>query len=194
MSQIWENHPKPWPEDVCLARYTMGTQIGLRPLADESGVSFGTLREWSRRTTPTWPEQREQYRNSVRSESYRKSTEKISEAISDANLELVQEHLKAWNNKRKIAARFDAYVLVVLKAKESGETVPPGVQRALEFLLELGGRASVNAYTAALQAAIAGERQAAYLDLVDPTTLEREAAKHGLSLTVLDELEEADAA
>jgi hypothetical protein len=182
------NSPQRWTESECRDRYVQGTRIGLRALALESGVPFNTIGGWSRNAQPTWPEQRQQYQDDLTTKSREKSIEAVSTAIADSNTALIESHCSAWSELRGIASEFFDLTLEILDAKAAGNQPSEETQRAFHFLKELGGKAPMSAYSSVLQTAIAGERVAANLDLIDPNILERFANKQGFTLIHYDAL------
>jgi hypothetical protein len=179
---IWETAEKPWPKQICWQRYIFGDRIGQEGLAEESGQSIGNIRRWSAEAVPSWPKQRESFESDVRCSAYQKTLEMTSDAIAEANAKLNQEHLEEFSKLRTVASTYFETLLKIIESIQAGKKPPAKAEKTLELLKALGGRCSLVAYSNALRIAIAGERQAAYLDLVDPGILEKEASRQGFLL------------
>jgi hypothetical protein len=175
-----------WTREKCRLRYVQGQRIVLHTLAAESGVPIGTLKRWSSDEEVTWLQQRRQYDENVRLLTHQKSIELVSDAIAQSNEAIITEHLELLATLREMVSVF--FKAVMSKIKEIEEGTEPSVvnDRLLEFLISLGGRCPLTVYSNALHLAIQGERQALYLDLVDPAILERAANRQGLTLIDLD--------
>jgi DNA-binding transcriptional MerR regulator len=195
MSEIGEGIAKPWDRETCRRRYVEGAAIGLRPLAELSGVNICNIRNWSRKDlldpqNRTWPKQREQYINEVRSKSREKSVEAITDQYAAQNTRALEQHIELSEKMRKLA---DIY-LNAASTKINRFTNPDKVSaeteakadKIINFFKEIGGRTSLQVCANILGQAISIERQARYLDLVDPAILEKAAARHGLSLVDLE--------
>lgn len=175
-----------WSKEQCRLRYAQGERIGLQALAIESRVPIGTLKRWSSEKPKTWPQQRRQYDAEVRLLTHQKSVEAVSGAIAQSNEAVIAQHLDMLAMLREIVSVFFKALLLKVRAVEEGTEGSVVNDRLLEFLISLGGRCPLTVYSNALHLAIQGERQALYLDLVDPAILERAANKHGLTLINLD--------
>jgi hypothetical protein len=175
-----------WTKEKCRLRYVQGQRIGLHALAVESGVPIGTLKRWSSEEDVTWLQQRRQYDENVRLLTHQKSVELISDAITLNNEAVIKEHLKILVTLREIVSVYFRTLLAKVRAIEEGTTPSVVNDQVLDFLGSHGGRCPLTVYSNALHLAIQGERQALYLDLVDPSMLEKVAARHGLSLIDLD--------
>jgi len=82
----------------------------------------------------------------------------------------------------------------MLEAIKANEDPAEEVVKGFQLMLVLTGKAPMGAITSALQSAIAGERQAGYLDLVDPALLERAANQHGLTLAEIEKVQDVEEA
>jgi hypothetical protein len=195
MSEIGEGIAKPWDRETCRRRYVEGAAIGLRPLAELSGVTFGTLRNWSRRDdldpkNRPWPEQREHYIHEVRSTSRQKSLETITDQYAEQNTKALEQHIELSGKMRRLANIYlDAASTKINRftnpEKVSAETEAKA-DKVIGFFKEIGGRTSLQVCANILGQAIGIERQSRYLDLADPAILEKAAARHGLSLVDLE--------
>jgi hypothetical protein len=183
----WDDRAKPWPESVCRDRYVEGDRVGLRQLSEMSGVPFRTLAYWSKNSD--WTKQRETFCVTVATKAQRKSLERVSDELADRSTELVKAHLKALENQRTISARFFEYVMISLAATERGADPPDKVKKGLDFLIAIAGKAPVSTFATVLQVAIAGEREAAWMNLASPSILERKANELGLMLISAEDLE-----
>lgn len=185
---------KTWSKEECRLRYVQGERIGLKALAIESGVPFGSLKRWSSSEKPeTWPQMRKQYDAEVRLLTHQKSVELVSDAIATSNEAIIAEHLEMLAILREIVSMF--LKVVQFKLKEIEDSTEPSVvnDRQLDFLISIAGRCPLTVYSNALHLAIQGERQALHLDLVDPAILEKAANRHGLSLVNLEVVENPNA-
>ena len=198
MAEIGDNEPKPWSRETCRRRYVEGTAIGLRPLAELSGNPFPRLRDWSKKDKTdaqhrSWPEQRSQFVNEIRTKSEQKSTDAISDKYAEQNTKAIEQHIELSARQRDLAGIF----LSALSTKVNKITQPEKVSDAaldkanalIGIFRDVGGRVPLQVCANILGQAIGIERQARYLDLADPATLEKAAARHGLSLVDLEAVE-----
>ena len=195
MAEIGEGIAKPWDRETCRRRYVEGTAIGLRPLAELSGNPFPRLRHWSRKDKTdaqhrSWPEQRAQFINEVRTKSEQKSTEAISDRYAEENTKALEQHIDLSARYRDLTGVF----LSALSTKVNKITQPDKVSdvavakadKLIAIFKDVGGRVPLQVCANILGQAVSIERQARYLDLADPAILEKAANRHGLSLVDLD--------
>jgi hypothetical protein len=201
MAEIGEGIPKPWDRETCRRRYVEGTGIGLRGLSKLSGVQFGKLTEWSRKDkldpeNRTWPKQREHYQAEIRSKSQQKSTDAISDRYAQQNTEAIEQHIKSSAKLRGLAEIYlDAASTKINSITAPGKVNAETVKKAetiISFFRDIGGRTSLAVCANILGQAVGLERQARYMDLADPTVLEKAAARHGLSLVDLEAIQGDD--
>jgi hypothetical protein len=177
---------KRWTKERCRLRYVQGQRIGLHALAAESGVPLGSLKRWSCAEEVMWPEQRRRFDAEVRLLSHQKSIERVSDAIANSNEQAIAQHLELGKTLREITMRFFDAVLSKLKAVETETPDPERNQQLLEFLSSIAGRCPLAVYSNVAHYAVQLERQALYLDFVDPSILEKAANRQGLTLVSLD--------
>jgi uncharacterized membrane protein YhiD involved in acid resistance len=163
-----------------------------------SGNPFPRLRDWSKKDKTdaqhrSWPEQRSQFVNEIRTKSEQKSTDAISDKYAEQNTKAIEQHIELSARQRDLAGIF----LSALSTKVNKITQPEKVSDAaldkanalIGIFRDVGGRVPLQVCANILGQAIGIERQARYLDLADPATLEKAAARHGLSLVDLEAVE-----
>lgn len=195
MSEIGEGIAKPWDRETCRRRYVEGTAIGLRPLAKLSGNPFTRLSNWSSRDNTdaqkrSWPDQRLQYTDRVRTRSIEKSTEAISDKYAEQNTRAIEQHIELSEKMRKLANVYLDAASTKINRFTNPEKVSPETEakadKIIGFFKEIGGRTSLQVCANILGQAVGIERQSRHLDLADPAILEKAAARHGLSLVDLE--------
>lgn len=198
MAEIGEGIAKPWDRETCRRRYVEGTAIGLRPLAELSGNPFPRLRDWSKKDKTdaqhrSWPEQRSQFVNEVRTKSEQKSTEAISDKYAAQNTKAIEQHIELSEKMRKLADVYLSAASTKINRITNPEKVSPETEakadKIINFFKDIGGRTSLQTCANILGQAIGIERQSRHLDLADPAILEKAAARHGLSLVDLEAVE-----
>lgn len=195
MAEIGDGLEKPWDRETCRRRYVEGSPIGLRPLAKESGIPFGRLVNWSRRDITdaekrSWPDQRQQFVNEVRTKSQAKSSEAISDKYAAENAKALEQHIDLSTRYRDLTGVF----LSALSTKVNKVTQPDRVsdaaaekaEKLIAIFKDVGGRVPLQVCADILGKTVGIERQARYLDLADPAILEKAANRQGLSLVDLD--------
>lgn len=210
IAQIGDGVAKPWDRETCRRRYVEGTAIGLRPLARLSGVTFASLTNWSScdKLDPEmrpWPVQRQQYQDALRTTTQQKSIELISDRYAEQNLAVLKEHIQLAENQRNLAGVFVKALNTQINAirsrsKKMSEQEKKAQQASLEAANDLikvfknaGGKNPWATATAALHQGVTIERLSLYMDLfVDPTVLEKAAARQGLSLVDLEANQDDD--
>jgi len=201
MAEIGDNEPKPWSRETCRRRYVEGSPIGLRPLAELSGVAFNTLTYWSKKDKDdhllrSWPDQRSQFQDEVKTKSLQKSAEAISDKYAEENTKALEQHIKLSTSQRDLAGVFlSAVSTKVNEVMQPGKVPREAVQKAdklIAIFKDVGGRVPLQVCANILGQAVGLERQARYLDLADPAILEKAAARHGLSLVDLEAVQDDD--
>lgn len=191
MSEIGDGEQKPWSRETCRRRYVEGNALGLRGLSKLSGVSFAKLTEWSRKDkldseNRTWPKQREQYQGEIRSKTFQKSAESISDKYAQENTKAVEQHIELSARQRDLAGVF----LSAVSTKVNSITQPNKVSASslkkadelINIFKDVGGRVPLQVCANILSQAIDIERRSRHLDLADPAIIEKAANRHGLSL------------
>ncbi len=111
----WEKLPRPWTKEQCRRRYVEADDnIGVRGLAEASGVSRSTVESWSR--TELWVEQRRQFQGNLKAAIQEKTIEKTSEKISDELSDIVIENYKVHKLARDYVAK-----IIEVKARQLAE-------------------------------------------------------------------------
>lgn len=111
----WEKLPRPWTKEQCRRRYVEADDnIGVRGLAEASGVPRSTVENWSR--TELWVEQRRQYQGNLKAAIQEKTIEKTSEKISDELSDIVIENYKVHKLARDYVAK-----IIEVKARQLAE-------------------------------------------------------------------------
>jgi hypothetical protein len=120
----WEELPKPWTKEQCRQRYVeSGDDIGIRGLANLSGLNKGTVERWVR--NEDWVRQRRQYCDRLKASTQEKTIEKASERLSDELADISVANYKA----HKLARDY-AYAIFQIKAKhlKKIQQLPDGEQ------------------------------------------------------------------
>jgi hypothetical protein len=180
---------KRWDREQCRVRYVEGDRIGLEDLAIESGVPIATLKRWSCSERVTWPNQKRQFDTEVKLLSHKKSVDRVSGVLAISNEQVIAKHLKIAQTLQNLSNNFLNSVIVRINSILTGEPEPEENKQMLEFLTSIAGRCPLAVYSDVARLAIQLERQALYLDLADPTILERAANRQGLSLVNLEVME-----
>lgn len=195
MANIGDNESTPWSRETCRRRYVEGDSIGLRPLAKLSGVPLATLSHWSKKDREdsemrSWPEQRRQYQDEVKSKTLQKSAEAISDKYAEQNAKALEQHIDLCTRQRNLAGIFLSAVSTKINEITQPEKVSKSAvekaDRLIAVFKDVGGRVPMQVCANILGQAIGLERQSRYLDLADPAILEKAANRHGLSLVDLD--------
>jgi hypothetical protein len=185
-SGIGENMSKRWSKEQCRRRYVEGDRIGLEDLAIESGVSIATLKRWSCSEEVRWPNQKRRFDTEVKLLSHKKSVDRVSGVLAISNEQVIAKHLKIAQTLQNLSNNFLNSVMVKINSILTGVPEPEQNQQLLELLIDIAGRCPLAVYSDMARLAIQIERQALYLDLADPTILERVANRHGLTLIDLE--------
>jgi hypothetical protein len=178
-----------WDKDECRIRYVQGDRIGLEALANLSGLPFGTLKRWSSQKPNTWLQQRRAFEEKTIRLAERKSMDRVSDAIATNNEAIITQHLGVAKNLRELSMMFFDAVLTKLKAVETETPQSEENEQILAFLGRIAGRCPLAVYSDVGRLAVQLERQALYLDFVDPSILEKAANRQRLSLVNLDVVE-----
>jgi hypothetical protein len=195
MAEIGEGIAKPWDRETCRRRYVEGTAIGLRPLAELSGNPFPRLRDWSKKDKTdaqhrSWPEQRSQFVNEIRTKSEQKSADAISDRYAEQNTKAIEQHIDLSSRYRDLTGVFLSAISTKVNSVMQPEKVSNvAIQKAdklIDIFKDVGGRVPLQVCANILGQTVGIERQARYLDLADPAILEKAAARHGLSLVDLE--------
>lgn len=176
MTEFWEDWPKPWTVEQARKRYVLGPRIGLRALAVQSQISKKTLEDRSR--FDGWVAAQRQFQDKTRARTGEKAAQTLADEIGTAE----NEHLRAWETLREIAMQFFNCLATTLEAIEQGKEPPADVPLRLDQLKQFGGKSPFTCYVNALRAAIAGEREALFMDYADPNILSTHADRLGYDL------------
>jgi hypothetical protein len=180
---------KTWTKEECRVRYVQGQRIGLYELSVEACVPFGTLKRWTTEKPDTWFQQRRRFEEKTIRLTDQKSMELVSDAIAASNEDAIAQHLKTARTLRELSMTFFSAVLTKIEAIETDTPETEQNRQLLAFLTQIAGRCPLAVYSDVARLAIQLERQALYLDLADPTILERAANRQGLSLVNLEVVE-----
>jgi hypothetical protein len=199
MAEIGDNESKPWSRETCRRRYVEGSTIGLRPLAELSGVAFNTLTYWSKkdkddRLLRSWPEQRSQFQDEVKSKTLQKSADAISDKYAEQNTKALEKHIELSERQRDLAGVFHSAVSTkvneIMQPDKVSQQAVAKADKLIALFKDVGGRVPLQVCANIFGQAVGIERQARHLDLADPAILEKAAAQHGLSLVDLEAVQD----
>lgn len=141
----WEKLSRPWTKEQCRRRYVEADDnIGVRGLAEASGVSRSTVESWSR--TELWVEQRRQYQGNLKAVIQEKTIEKTSEKISDELSTIVTENYKVHKLARNYIAK-----IIEIKAQQLQEDLQIANKQEKKKAIAQHNAAEVNQWSQALK-------------------------------------------
>jgi len=156
---FWSQWRKPWTRDQARQRYLHGAKIGLRTLAEDSGVAKGTLERWAK--SESWVEQRGRIQDETQTKTDEKIIEKTSDKISDQLSDLAVEHFNAHKSVRKLAQIYLDHMTQQCQRHEHPEAME-------EFVKQLNPL-TINFWSLVLDRSIKGERVATGMQYEDVT-------------------------
>jgi hypothetical protein len=168
----WANLPKPWSREDCRDRYVIGDKIGLRKLAEISGVQISSIFAWS--SADDWPSDRKQFQ----SETVAKTRESVSDAIAEKSAAIIERHLEGFKDFATLGISLGA--LAQQCSDQMAEQAPIDPYR----LQALTG-ASTNAANV-FKTAVEGQRQALWLDAENINVAIGIVEKHGYRVSEAD--------
>lgn len=174
---------KGWSREECRDRYVRGPRIGLRALAELSGVPFQTLGVWSRQDA--WPEQRRQFQDSVKT----LSDKKVREQIASQAVKLSVEHLSSYSRVRRIAdclLRQIESKVIRLESSHPELADPEIVKEQLKELMEVSNIGNINLLSLVLDRAIQGERNISGAEYEDLQKAANALKRRGFQITVAE--------
>jgi hypothetical protein len=148
-----------WSKDECRDRYVRGAKIGLRELSNLSGRALSVLAAWSREDG--WTSQREQYQNTLRTQTDQQAIAKTADKLSDQLSEMAIEHYKSYRGGRRIADFLLQRMTAKIEALESSHPEmrePEAVRESLQSLIKDSHPAVLNLLTQIIDRCVKGER------------------------------------
>jgi hypothetical protein len=176
----WDTLEKPWSREQCRDRYVRGFKIGLRGLAEISGVSVGTLNRWSSKDQEnlSWPEQRNLFDRSVITKTITKVDEAVGDAVAGENAVIIRTHYEAFGEVLTLGRGLTAIAQKATNAMKELSAIDPYKLQAL---------ASSSSQAAnIIKTAVDGQRQALWLDLENINVAIGIVEKHGYCVSEVD--------
>ena len=188
-STNWERLPKPWSMSQCRDRYVMGPRIGLRSLAEISGVPFDTIADSSR--NQGWVTQREKFKG----ESNKKTGDLVSSQIAKRTAAIFNDHysaeLEVFEVGKNIVALAKIYTQSIRDRFEALQNAPSDddkQSRGNAYELQ-ALTASLNLAQSTIEGAINGQRKALGLDYSDINYAVSSVRRSGLEVVDKNDFE-----
>lgn len=188
-STNWDSLPKPWTIEQCRDRYVMGVRIGLRSLAEFSGVSYETIRYSSR--NQGWVDQRSKFNG----DKYEKTIDIVSSQIAKRTAEIFNDHysaeLEVFEVGKNIVALAKLYTRSIRDRFEALQNAPTDDEKQSKGnAYELQAlTASLNLAQSTIEGAINGQRKALGLDYSDINYAVSSVRRSGLEVVDKNDFE-----
>lgn len=179
MSEFWRRWKQPWTRSQITRRYIESNDnIGIRRLAQDSGVSKGTIEIWCRQEN--WVGQKRRYsdglQTATRDKAIEKTAEKLSDELSDVAIANYQAH--------KLARDY-ATAVFQIKAMHMQSILDTGASQQSE-LLKFHNAHEMNSWSLILTRATEGINQATGLPChININTAAKTLNSAGYSVTEL---------
>lgn len=148
---------QPWTKEQCKTKYLYAPDITLHQISQTSGVSYSTLKYWSR--SDGWTDARKEVYKNAAVAIERRAAQDIAEQMRWEAADLQMEHYTAYNLQRALATLyFKAQNKKIAEARNLGNE---GLIDAIDSIKV----ADCDKWSQILDRAIKGERQAAGMDL-----------------------------
>jgi hypothetical protein len=168
----WDTLQKPWSREDCRDRYVIGDKIGLRKLAEISGLDQRRIERWS--SADNWPENRRQFLGTVSA----KTQESVSDAIAEKASAVIERHYEAFKELESLALS-----LITLSQQCADQLATAGAVDPYRLQALTG--ASTNA-SSVLRGSTDGQRQALWLDTENINVAIGIVEKHGYRVSEAD--------
>lgn len=154
---------KPWNKSLCKARYCNGDRISLTALAQDSGVSFDRLKNWS--TAENWVLERKRFELTLHSQIEAQVSKNLRDSLSSEISEILIDHWKSAKRGRTlIDTRLEAELAEVERIQDAIQTGEATESDLLEHIRSISPRDQSHLATA-LQKLLQSERES--LGLID---------------------------